>query len=51
MTEDLFKRELCYQAMISVCQSMIKKGIMGPEEFNEAEAFLNDKYKPVFRAV
>ena len=51
MTDDLFKRELRYQAMISVCRSMIKKGIMGPEEFAETEAFLNEKYHPVFRAV
>ena len=50
MTQQLFERELHYQAMMSVCRSMQTKGIMSDKDIAEAERLLNEKYKPIFRA-
>ena len=47
MTQQLFERELHYQAMMSVCRSMQKKGIMSDKDIAEAERLLNEKYKPI----
>lgn len=50
MTQQLFDRELQYQAMMSICRSMQKKGIMSDKDVAEAERLLNEKYQPIFRA-
>ena len=50
MTQQLFERELHYQAMMSVCRSMQKKGVMSDKDVAEAERLLNEKYQPIFRA-
>lgn len=49
MNQQLFERELQYQAMMAVCRSLQKKGIMAEPDVAEAERLLNEKYRPVFR--
>lgn len=49
MNQQLFECELQYQAMMAVCRSLQKKGVMAEQDVAEAERLLNEKYRPIFR--
>ena len=51
MDKERFEKELRYQTMMSICCSLRQKGVLSEADFMVAEAFLREKYEPIFVAV
>lgn len=49
MNEVHFEREMRYQAMMAICLSLRRRGILSEQDFAAAESLLNDQYHPILR--
>jgi len=47
MTKEQFKREMLYQMTLSIARTLLKDGLIFPDEFKKIDAFLKAKYNPV----
>ncbi|MEA5013428.1 MAG: SHOCT domain-containing protein [Candidatus Limiplasma sp.] len=50
MTSDQFEREMRYQAMVAISKTMLNKGIISADDFHRIEGYLQEKYRPIFKA-
>ena len=50
MTQQGFKKEIRYQAMLSICRAMLGSGVLSMDEFRSVEQLLREKYQPIFSA-
>lgn len=48
MDKNEFKREKLYQSTMLVAKKMLKNGMISIEEYQEIDAKMNEKYKPIF---
>lgn len=50
MEKERFERELRYQTMMVICRSLRREGVLSEADLADAEAFLREKYQPIFVA-
>lgn len=48
MKPELFERELRYQTVLAICQSLRQRGVLSGDDLAVAEQYLCDKYRPLF---
>jgi len=48
MTNEQFKREMCYRTVMAVARSMLKRGLISKEEYDAFDSKMIDKYDPFF---
>ena len=46
MTETQFRAEMQYQAAIALAKTLLKKGLLTPDEYAAMDAILLDKFQP-----
>lgn len=47
MTEEQFRREMLYQATLSIARTMFRNDLISPSELAKIEAMLMAKYMPL----
>ena len=51
MTETQFRAEMRYQAAIALAKTLLKKGLLTPDEYAAMDAILLDKFQPCLGAL
>jgi len=51
MTETQFRAEMQYQAAIALAKTLLKKGLLTPDEYAAMDAILLDKFQPCLGAL
>ncbi len=51
MTETQFRAEMRYQAAIAMAKTLLKKGLLTPDEYAAMDAILLDKFQPCLGAL
>ena len=51
MNDECFKDEMQYQTSLSIAKTMLRKGLISEEEFDEITEFLLKKYAPLLGAL
>ena len=51
MTETQFRAEMQYQAAIALAKTLLKKGLLTPDEYAAMDAILLDKFRPCLGAL
>ena len=46
MTPEEYRNDMLYHAALSMAKSMLEKGLIPPEEYNEIDTLLLQKYRP-----
>lgn len=47
MTEEQFRREMLYQATLSIAHAMLRNSLISPSDLAKIEAMLKAKYMPL----
>lgn len=47
MTEEQFKREMHYQLSLSIARSMLRQGIITPDDLRVIDTKMREKYRPL----
>ena len=47
MTEEQFEREKCYHASMNLFQTMLKNGLITPEQYAIIDTRMLEKYRPL----
>lgn len=50
MTSDQFEREIRYQTMLAISQTMLSKGLLSTDDFEKIDSYLRENYQPIFCA-
>lgn len=48
MSEDHFRNEKLYQITMILARSMLEKGVISEEDYNEFDTNMLEKYQPIF---
>lgn len=48
MTKEEAKREIVFQMTMSAARQMLEKGLITEEEYQQFDAKMNEKYRPIF---
>lgn len=48
MSEDQFRNETLYQTTMSLARTMLEKGVISEEDYNEFDTNMLEKYQPIF---
>ena len=51
MTETQFRAEIRYQVAIAMAKTLLKKGLLTPDEYAAMDAILLDKFQPCLGAL
>jgi len=51
MTETQFRAEMQYQAAIALAKTLLKKGLLTPDEYAAIDAILLEKFRPCLGAL
>ena len=51
MTETQFRAEMLYQVAIAMTKTLLKKGLLTPDEYAAMDAILLDKFQPCLGAL
>lgn len=49
MSKTQFEQELGYHSVVSICNTLLKTGVIRISDFNKVEQFFCKKYNPIFQ--